>query len=57
MKKDTQTITPAAVPERKASERDVPATPQRRAMSLEKAKKLIRKTSAEHDGLFRRLAK
>ena len=27
------------------------------AMSLDKAKKLIRKTSVEHDGLFRRLAK
>jgi len=28
-----------------------------RTMPLEKAKKLIRKTSAEHAGLFRRLAK
>ncbi len=28
-----------------------------RTMSMEKAKKLIRKTSAEHAGLFRRLAK
>lgn len=28
-----------------------------RSMSLEKAKKLIRKTSDEHKGLFRRLAK
>ena len=31
------------------------ATPS--VMSLEKAKKLIRKTSDEHKGLFRRLAK
>jgi hypothetical protein len=28
-----------------------------RTMPMEKAKKLIRKTSAEHAGLFRRLAK
>jgi hypothetical protein len=28
-----------------------------RTMSIEKARKLIRKTSAEHAGLFRRLAK
>lgn len=28
-----------------------------REMSLAKAKKLIRKTSAMHDGLFRRLSK
>ena len=57
MEKDTQTITHAAVPEQKTSERAVPPTPRPRAMSLEKAKKLIRKTSAEHEGLFRRLAK
>jgi hypothetical protein len=57
MEKDPQTITRAAVPEQKASERIVPPTPRPRAMSLEKAKKLIRKTSAEHDALFRRLAK
>jgi hypothetical protein len=31
--------------------------PPVRAMSMEKARKLIRKTSAEHAGLFRRLAK
>lgn len=31
-------------------------SPRTRAMSLEKAKKLIRKTSAEHQELFRRLA-
>ena len=30
---------------------------QVRTMPLEKARKLIRKTSAEHAGLFRRLAK
>ena len=31
--------------------------PPVRTMSMDKAKKLIRKTSAEHEGLFRRLAK
>jgi len=56
MEKDTKTV--VAMPERQASERTVPAqTPRSRAMSLDKAKKLIRKTSIEHDGLFRRLAK
>jgi hypothetical protein len=36
----------------------VPRTePQVRTMPMEKARKLIRKTSAEHAGLFRRLAK
>jgi hypothetical protein len=41
-------------PEPKAPPR---AEPRVRMMSLEKAKKLIRKTSDEHAGLFRRLAK
>jgi hypothetical protein len=38
---------------------DSPPAPSQtpRVMSLEKAKKLIRKTSGEHKGLFRRLAK
>jgi hypothetical protein len=31
--------------------------PPARTMSIDKAKKLIRKTSDEHAGLFRRLAK
>jgi hypothetical protein len=44
-----------ATPERKSSQPASSQTP--RAMSLEKAKKLIRKTSDEHKGLFRRLAK
>jgi hypothetical protein len=40
----------------------LPAVPPRtetpvRTMPMDKAKKLIRKTSAEHAGLFRRLAK
>jgi hypothetical protein len=40
----------------------VPKVPPRteppvRTMPMEKARKLIRKTSAEHGGLFRRLAK
>jgi hypothetical protein len=44
-----------ATPENKSSQ---PATsPVPRIMSLEKAKKLIQKTSAQHKGLFRRLAK
>ena len=33
------------------------AEPPVRTLSMEKAKKLIQKTSAEHAGLFRRLAK
>jgi hypothetical protein len=33
------------------------AEPPVRTMPMEKARKLIRKTSAEHAGLFRRLAK
>jgi hypothetical protein len=42
--------------------RSPPTVPPRtgsplRTMSIEKARKLIRKTSAEHAGLFRRLAK
>jgi hypothetical protein len=55
MEKGTKTV--AATPERKASQDAISETPRPRAMSLEKAKKLIRKTSAEHEGLFRRLAK
>jgi hypothetical protein len=54
MEKGTKTV--AATPKRKASQ-DASETLRPRAMSLEKAKKLIRKTSAEHEGLFRRLAK
>ena len=42
-------------PGRKDSQPGTSATPS--VMSLEKAKKLIRKTSEEHKGLFRRLAK
>lgn len=54
VEKDTKTAA-VATPGRKDSQ---PATSQApRAMSLEKAKKLIRKTSDEHKGLFRRLAK
>jgi hypothetical protein len=55
MAKDTKTI--VATPGHKGS-RDADAkAPKPRSMSLEKAKKLIRKTSDEHKGLFRRLAK
>jgi hypothetical protein len=53
MGKDTKTV--IATPEHKDSQPPASQTP--RAMSLEKAKKLIRKTSDEHEGLFRRLAK
>jgi hypothetical protein len=55
MGKNTKAV--VATPELKDSQRGVSQAPQPRAMSLEKAKKLIRKTSAEHTGLFRRLAK
>ena len=46
------TRTPPPLP--KVLPRTEPAV---RTMSMDKAKKLIRKTSAEHAGLFRRLAK
>jgi hypothetical protein len=52
MAKDSKTVIEVADPKGKVSKTAAP-----RAMSLEKAKKLIRKTSAEHEGLFRRLAK
>jgi hypothetical protein len=50
MEKETiVTRTPPKVPTR--------AETPVRTMPMEKARKLIRKTSAEHAGLFRRLAK
>jgi hypothetical protein len=53
MGKDTKAVvTTPAHPPSTASE-----TARPRSMSLEKAKKLIRKTSDEHKNLFRRLAK
>jgi len=52
MRKDTKAL--AGTSAHKNSQPASSQTP--RAMSLEKAKKLIRKTSAEHEGLFRRLA-
>ncbi|HEV1287976.1 MAG TPA: hypothetical protein VNU44_21810 [Bryobacteraceae bacterium] len=55
MAKDSKTI--ATTPEHEDSQGAATRTPKPRAMSLEKAKKLIRKTSGEHKGLFRRLAK
>ena len=55
MGKDNKAV--VATPEHKDSQRAVSETPRPRTMSLEKAKKLIRKTSDEHKGLFRRLAK
>lgn len=53
MEKNTKAV--VATPKRQRSQSPTSQTP--RAMSLEKAKKLIRKTSDEHKGLFRRLAK
>ena len=53
VRKNTKTVVLA--PERERSESPTSHTP--REMSLGKAKKLIRKTSDEHKGLFRRLAK
>ena len=56
MEKDAIPRTPpiSKVPGRTAPSQDVPPE---RTMSMEKARKLIRKTSAEHAELFRRLAK
>lgn len=53
MEKNIKVVVPT--PGHKNSKPSTSATPQ--VMSLEKAKKLIRKTSDEHKGLFRRLAK
>lgn len=47
----------AATREEKESQNVTAKAPQLRSMSLAKAKKLISKTSAEHQDLFRRLAK
>jgi hypothetical protein len=49
--------TTVSIPTEKDSRPVAPEALQPRAMSLEKAKKLIRKTSDDHKGLFRRLAK
>jgi hypothetical protein len=49
--------TKAAVANPKQRDVQPPVSQAPRTMSLEKAKKLIRKTSDEHKGLFRRLAK
>jgi hypothetical protein len=55
MPKNVKTV--VAIPSEKHSQPVAQEAPQPRVMSLEKAKKLIRKTSDEHRGLFRRLAK
>jgi hypothetical protein len=52
MEKET-IITRTPPPAKAPPNQDTPV----RTMPMEKAKKLIRKTSAEHAGLFRRLAK
>jgi hypothetical protein len=57
MEKDTNTITDVSNFEPNAPEHARPQAPRLREMSLARAKKLIQKTSKQHDGLFRRLAK
>ena len=57
MDKDTKTITEVCSPEPNALEHARPQAPRPHEMSLARAKKLIQKTSEQHDGLFRRLAK
>src|SRR5580692_10569054 len=57
MEKDTKTIPHVGSPEATAPEHARLQAPPLRVMSLAKARKLIRKTSKQHDGLFRRLAK
>jgi len=57
MEKDSKTVTPAPGSEPEVPGSASPQTPRLREMSLARAKKLIQKTSAQHDGLFRRLAK
>lgn len=57
MAKDTKTITDVSSSEPNAPEYARPQAPRLREMSLARAKKLIQKTSKQHDGLFRRLAK
>ena len=56
MEKDTKTITDVG-PEPNTPENARPQAPRLREMSLVRARKLIQKTSKQHDGLFRRLAK
>jgi hypothetical protein len=56
MEKDTKTITHVG-PEPKTPENARLQAPRLRDMSLTRARKLIQKTSKQHDGLFRRLAK
>jgi hypothetical protein len=51
MEKDTITRTPP--PPKESPRTELPV----RTVSMDKAKRLIRKTSSEHAGLFRRLAK
>ena len=55
MAKNAKTTTRVATRQPKAPEHTIPP-PQIRTMSLDKAKKLIRKTSAHHSELFRRLS-
>jgi hypothetical protein len=57
MDKDTKTTIGVSSSEANVSEHARPQAPRLREMSLAKAKKLIQKTSKQHDGLFRRLAK
>jgi len=56
MERDTKTITHVGSPEPHPENTRLQA-PRLREMSLARARKLIQKTSKQHDGLFRRLAK
>ena len=57
MEKDTKNISDIGSSGPNAPENGRPQTPRPGEMSLARAKKLIQKTSKQHDGLFRRLAK
>jgi hypothetical protein len=57
MEKDTKTIAHLGGPEPNAPDDARVQSPRLREMSLARARKLIQKTSKQHDGLFRRLAK
>jgi hypothetical protein len=57
MEKDTKTVTDVGSPEPNTPENARLEGPRLREMSLARARKLVQKTSKQHDGLFRRLAK
>jgi len=57
MARDPKIMAPVLEPKVSRHDGVPPEMSKVRTMSLDKAKKLIRKTSAEHSELFRRLAK